>query len=262
MGPAALPPGAGQRGGDRVDQAAVSVRDDQPHPGKSAGRQRPQESQPAGPVLLRRDLQTEDFPLPVGVDADRDQGVHVDGAAGLPDLDGQRVQPHERVRATVQRPVTERLDLRVEVGGHLRDLRLGQLRHAELLNQLLHPPRRHPQQVRRGHHRHQGLLGAPAVPQQPIREVRTLPQLRDGQLDRAGSGVPLPRPIPIAGVDPLVAALPVRGTAQRIRLGAHQRLSERLHHRPQHVRARRLQLLAQKAGRVHTLRYGHRVALL
>src|SRR5436305_8482900 len=43
VGTAPLPGGTGQRGGDRVDQAAVGVGDDQPHPGQAPGRQRPQE---------------------------------------------------------------------------------------------------------------------------------------------------------------------------------------------------------------------------
>src|SRR5690606_29479379 len=98
--------------------------------------------------------------------------------------------------------------------------------------------------------------------QQPARKVGALPQLRDGELDRAAPAVPLPAPVAVTGVDPLVAALPVRGTADRVRLGAHQRFGERLDHRPKKIRARRLQLLAQKAGRVHTLGCGHRVVSL
>ena len=53
VGAAALPGRAGQGGADRVDQAAVGVGDDQPHPGQAAGGQRAQERQPAGAVLLR-----------------------------------------------------------------------------------------------------------------------------------------------------------------------------------------------------------------
>jgi hypothetical protein len=34
-----------------------------------------------------------------------DLGVHVDGAASLADLDGQRIEPHERIRPAVERPV-------------------------------------------------------------------------------------------------------------------------------------------------------------
>jgi hypothetical protein len=119
--------------------------------------------------------------------------------------------------------------------GHLRNLALGQRGDAELLDQLLHPPRRHAQQIRRGHHRHQGLLSTTAVLQQPVREIRTVTQLRNRQLDRAGPGVPLPRPVTVALVDPLIAALAVAGAAQRLDLGGHQRLSERLDHRPQQI---------------------------
>jgi hypothetical protein len=65
-------------------------------------------------------------------------------ATRLAGLDGQRVHPYERVRAAIQRPVAERHHLRVQAGGHLRHLRARQRRHAQLLDQLLHPPGRHP----------------------------------------------------------------------------------------------------------------------
>jgi hypothetical protein len=42
-------------------------------------------------------------------------------------------------------------------------MRLGQAFHAELFGQLLHPPRRHTQQIARRDHGHQGLLGAAAM---------------------------------------------------------------------------------------------------
>jgi hypothetical protein len=162
----------------------------------------------------------------------------------------------------IERPIAERLDLHVEVGRHLRDLALGQLPDPELLNEFLDPPGRHPQQVTRGDHADEGLLGPPAVLQQPVREVAALPQLRDRQLDRAGPGVPLPSPVAVAGVHPRLAAFAVASAANRVRVGAHQRVGERLHHRPQHVRDRQVQLLAQHLGRVHTLGCGHRVVLL
>ena len=63
VGAAALPRRAGQGGADRVDQAAVGVGDDQPHPGQATGGQGAQERQPAGAVLLEDDVQAEDFAL-------------------------------------------------------------------------------------------------------------------------------------------------------------------------------------------------------
>ncbi|GAA0711499.1 hypothetical protein GCM10010199_08940 [Dactylosporangium roseum] len=101
-------------------------------------------SQPAGAVLVGGDVQAEDFTLAVGVDPDRDQGVDVDRPAVLADLDHEGVHPHERVVRRVQGPGAERLDLRVQMGGHLRDLAARQRGDAELLDEFLHPPGRDP----------------------------------------------------------------------------------------------------------------------
>ena len=74
--------------------------------------------------------------MAVAVHADREQAVHVHDPAVLPNLHGQRVGLHELVRAGVQRPRPERLDLGVEVPGEFGHLRLGNVRHAELLDEL------------------------------------------------------------------------------------------------------------------------------
>jgi len=60
------------------------------------------------------DVDTKDFSLPVGIDRSRDQGVHVHRPPALTDLLGQRVDPHEGVRAGVKRPVAKRGGLGVE----------------------------------------------------------------------------------------------------------------------------------------------------
>ena len=51
-----------------------------------------------------------------------------------------------------------------------------------------------------------------------------MPQRRNGQLDGAGPGVPLPATVAVTAVDPLLAALPIGGAAGCIGLGAHQPL--------------------------------------
>ena len=51
VGAAALPAGAGQRGADRGDQAAVGVAGDQAHAVQAAGGEVAEEGQPAGAVL-------------------------------------------------------------------------------------------------------------------------------------------------------------------------------------------------------------------
>jgi hypothetical protein len=149
----------------------VGIGGDQGDSGQAAGGQVAEEPQPARAVLGGGDLQAQDLPVALGVHAGRDQRVHVHGAAVLADLQHQRVRGHERIRAGVQRPGPERLHLRVQIRGHHRHLRLRQRGDAQRRDQLLHPPRGHPEQIRRGHHRDQRRLGAAAALQQPVREV-------------------------------------------------------------------------------------------
>ncbi|MBB6547063.1 hypothetical protein HD593_001858 [Nonomuraea rubra] len=258
MGAAALPARARQGGADRLDQAAVRVGDDQLHPGQAAGDQAAQERQPTGAVLGRGDLQAEHLALAVGVDAGGHQRVHVDRAAALTHLLGQGVDPDEGVRAGVQGACAEGFDLLIQHLGHLRDLALGDVLDAELLDQLVHPPGGDAEQVAGGHHADQRLLGPPPSLQQPVRVVRARAQLRNRQLDRARPGVPLARPVAVTGVGPLVAALPVGGPAQAVGLGRHQRLGHGLHHGSQQIRVTGLDLLRQPPLRRHTVVRGHR----
>ena len=95
-------------------------------PRQAAGGQRPQEPQPAGAVLGGGDVDAQDLPIPVGVDSDRDQGVHVDHPAPFANLEHQGVGGQEGVRAGIERAGAKRLDSVVEFLGHHRHLRLGQ----------------------------------------------------------------------------------------------------------------------------------------
>src|SRR5579875_164499 len=80
-------------------------------------------------------------------------------------------------------------------------------------------------------------------------------QLRDGSARRTEQHTDI---LTVAVVHPVLADLPIRRSANRVRLRAHQRLSERLQHRPQQIRARLLQVLAHLASKVHTGDAGHR----
>jgi hypothetical protein len=262
MGPAALPGGAGKARADRLDQTTVGIGDHQLHPRQAAGDQAPDERQPPRTVLGRGDLHPQNLPAPIGVHAGRDQHVNVDGRPALTDLLGQGVHPHERIRAGIQRPGAERGHLGVQDLAHLRDLALGDSLDPELIDQLVHPPRRDAQQVGGGHHRDQSLFGATTALQQPLWEVRAGPQLGDGQLNRPRTGIPLPFPVTVTPADPLTAAFAVAGPAHRIGFSAHQRLGHRLDHRPQQIRLTRPDLLGEPARRVHTVTDGHRVVPL
>jgi collagen type II alpha len=258
VGTASLPGRAGQGGADGVGQAAVGVGGDEGHAGQAAGGQVAEERQPPGAVFGGGDLQAEDLAVPVGIDPGRQQGVHVHDPAALADLQHQRVRRDEGVRAGVQRPGPEVLHGRVEIRGHHRDLRLAQPGDAQRLDQLLHPPRRYPEQIAGRHDRRQRRLRPAAPLQQPIREVAARPELRDRHVQRPGAGIEVPVPVAVADIHPVRARHAVRGTADRVGLGRHQRVHERGQHRAQQIRGRGRELVVQKAGRVDTAGCGHR----
>src|SRR6201988_1799428 len=161
--------------------------------------------------------------------------MHVDHPPRLADLEHQGVGGHERVWAGSQRPGPKRLDGGVEFLGHHRHLRLRQRRDAQSLDQLVHPPRRHPQQIAGGHHRRQGPLGAFVAFQQPIREVRAVPQLGDRQIQTACTGFELALSIAVALIRPVAATFAVSGAAQHVGLRTHQGMDERGQQLAQHV---------------------------
>jgi hypothetical protein len=118
----------------------VAVGGDQGHAGQAAGDQAAQERQPPGAVLGGGDVDAQDLPLAVGVDAGGDQRVHVHRPAALADLLSQRIDPHERVRAAVERPGPEALHHLIQLRGHHGHLRLAQPGHPQRRGELL--PRR------------------------------------------------------------------------------------------------------------------------
>jgi hypothetical protein len=234
------------------------VAGDELDPGQPAGDQVAEERQPAGAVFGAGDVQAEDLPVALCVHTHGQQRVHVDRAPALAHLEHQRVRGNERIRTGVQWPGAERLDLFIERLGHLADLRLGQAGDAQGMHQPIHPPCAHAEQVAGRHHAGQRRL-RPALPlQQPIREVTAGAQLRQRQLHRAGAGIPLPSSVAVALRDPLDGAFAVRRAADRVRLGAHQRLGEGLDHAPQQIGARLRQLLVQPTRQVDTGPSGHR----
>jgi hypothetical protein len=82
----------------RGQQPRVGIGGDQPDPGKAPGGQRPQERQPARPVLGGGELDAQDFAVALGVDPDGDRGVHVDHPPGFADLEHEGIGGQERAR--------------------------------------------------------------------------------------------------------------------------------------------------------------------
>ena len=106
-------------------------------------------------------MQAEDLAVPVGVDTGRHQGVDTDDPATLTHLQHKSVGGHERERAgVIETPGAELFHVRVELLGHLADLRLRQCRDAQRLHQLVHLPGADPEQVAGRHHAGQRPLGA------------------------------------------------------------------------------------------------------
>ena len=228
-------------------------------PRQAAGGQRPQEPQPAGAVLGGGDVDAQDLPIPVGVDSDRDQGVHVDHPAPFANLEHQGVGGQEGVRAGIERAGANRLDSVVEFLGHHRHLRLGQTGDAQCFDEFVHPPGGHPEQVAGGHHRGQGPLGAFAAFQQPLREVRAVAQLRDRKIQCACTGVELAVPVPVALVGPIGATFAVAGAAQGVRFGPEQGVDERGQQLTQNVRVAGGESFGEHSGQVDIVGRGHRV---
>jgi hypothetical protein len=163
--------------------------------------------------------------------------VHVHRPTALPYFEDECIGGDEGVGPGVQRSTAEGFYLAVEVLGHLADLGPAQPGDAEGFDQLLHPSCRDAEQVAGRHHRHEGGLGPSTPLQQPVREVASLPQLRDRQIDRPGAGVPPAAPVTVAGVSSVRVSLTVTGAAHRIGVCRHQRLGECLQHGPKKIRA-------------------------
>jgi hypothetical protein len=95
----------------------MGVRDHQLDPGQTTSDQVAQKRRPAGAVLGGEDVDAEDLAVAVGVTCSGQHAGDVDDPAGLAALDRQRVHPHIRVGAGVQRPSPERRHLTVQALG-------------------------------------------------------------------------------------------------------------------------------------------------
>jgi hypothetical protein len=229
----------------------VSIGDHQADPGKAAGDQAAQERGPARPILGGVQVKAQDLPGSGRVDPSRDHAGHVRDPPALAHLLGKGIEPHVGVGTTVQRTRPEGLDLMIELLGHRRDPRAGDPLDPQRSDQTLDPSGRHAAHVGLADHLDERALGPPAGLEQPVGEVAALTQLRDGQVDRAGPGVPGPHPVAVAAVRAFIRALTVRRAADRVRLLAHHPLTEQLHHLSQQVCVGLLDLLAHPRQTVH-----------
>ena len=184
--PAALPAGALEHGPDGLLQAGVRVRHNQLDPAEAAGLQRPKEAGPKALVLAVTNVESEDFPAPVGSHADRDDNGL--GHDPVPDagLAVGRVEEHVREVLGGEGAVAKLGHLSVQARadpGHLR-LRDPRVRH-EGLDQVVDFAGRDAVDVGLHHDREQGLVH-PAAALQQCREERPGAQLEDLQIKVPG----------------------------------------------------------------------------
>src|SRR6266508_1823826 len=258
VGATPLPRRSGKRCPNRMHQAQVIIGDHELHTGEASYHEVPEERRPARAVLGGEDVEAQDLPPPVAVDRRPHHRGHGADPTGLPAPDLERIEPHVRVRAAVEGPGPERLDLLVQVLGEGGNLRLGDALDAERLHQSVHPPSGDALHVALRHHLHEGPLRAPAGLHEPGGEVASGPELRHEQVHRSGPGVALARAVPVAAVHSIGAPLAVRCAAHRVCLGGHEGLDERPEHLPQQIDVGFLEVLAEPHERVHSW-FDHRV---
>ena len=150
-----------QHRGDRGLEPLVGIGDARAHTLESAGTQAAQELAPERLGLGLPDVQADDLTAAALVDPVGDHQRLVPDPAGLADPFHLGVQPQIQV-AALQRPLPERLHLLVQAAAQPRHLVLGHAGDAQLLDQPIHPPGRHPIDIGLLHHRDQRLLGPPA----------------------------------------------------------------------------------------------------
>src|SRR5215467_10638836 len=211
----------------------MGVRDHQLDALETALDQSLQKARPERLRLRGGDAKTDDLASAFGGDRHGDYCGDRDDAATIADLQISRVEPQIRP-FTVERAVEEGVDPLVDVFAQLGDLALRDTAEAHCLHQLVNPPGRDAADPGLLDHRDQRLLGSLARLEKR-REVRSLAQLGNPQLQRAQARVQTTLAISVAVIEPVSAALVTAGADQAFDIGLHQNLQHRLGHGSQKI---------------------------
>src|SRR5713226_3312930 len=207
--------------------------------------------------LAVADRHAEHLAPPVGVDTDGNDDRDRDDVVIAPCLDVGGVEPDIGPLA-LDRATEEGLYPLVDLAAQPRDLALADAVQAHRLDQVIDRARRDALDVGFLDDRGQRLLGE-AAGLEKGREVAAPAQLRDAQLDGAGTGLPVAVAVAVALVAPIGAALAVAGTAQALALQLHQALGRKADHLAQECRIRALLQKRAKGDLVVGHRGGPRV---
>ena len=182
-------------------------------------------SQKLGPDRLGfrgADLHAENLTPAIGVDADGDDHGNRDDAAAAADLEVGRVDP-EIGPIAFDRPLQKGFYLAVDLFTQPRHLALGDAGHAHRLDQVVDRARRDALDIGLLNDSRQGLLGhAPWL--QKAGKVAAPAQLRNAQLDCAGSRLPIPVAVAIALGEALGTLLAIAGAGRSTDLQFNQPL--------------------------------------
>jgi hypothetical protein len=138
----------------------MGVGDDPLHARQAAAHQTAQELDPEGGGFRLPQAQPEDLAAAVLIDAGGDYRGARHDAPSLAKLDVGRIEPAVGPLA-VQRPLEERQHARVDVLTQSRNLRLGDARHAQRLDEVIDLARGNALDPRLLDHGGQGLFGGP-----------------------------------------------------------------------------------------------------
>lgn len=195
MHPAALP-GRTQHSGDGALQSFMGVGDHQLHTAQTAASELAQKRDPERLRFGSADVQAEHFTPAILVDADGDDRCHRDDAPGLADLYVGGIEP-EVGPIPLEGPAQESLYLVIDLATEAADLALRDPTHPHGLHQSIDRARRNALHIRLLDHAGEGLLGH-STRFQEARKIAALAQLRDAQLDRARTGLPVTLTVAVA----------------------------------------------------------------
>lgn len=172
------------------------------------------------------------------VDTAGDQHRRIQHLAALADLLVLRIKDNIAIAAQIPAPPgREHL---VELGGGSGDLRRGDLRAAQLLNDALHPPRGHTLHIHLGNRQQQGALRTQATAE-TLRIKLTLAGLRHLQRQRAQARLQRLVLVAVGVTTPIRTALVKARPKVFAAFGYHRRVQQHRHRLCQSIEAMRLQ---------------------
>ena len=216
-------PGCSRKSGRySISESLMSVRDDQPDAMQTSSDQASQEGQPSGAIFRRHHIQPQNRSLPLFGHSSGYQDGYIGNAPALPAFFHQGIEPDISMRHLIQRPIAKLLHQHIKILSHGRHLRLGNACKTKRLDQPFHASGGDSKNIGFCDDTCQRLLSPAARLEEPLREITSLPQFGNRQVDRPDPGIPSPMPISVPRIGSLIKPLPILAATDRVCLRAHQ----------------------------------------